>query len=400
VRDRLELGAGPPLSDQLLQDRFQLVLTDPLIERMDGRLMPGLAPGESLLDIKVTRAKPYALSLSVDNYRPPSTGAEEVRMDGWLRNMTGFGDLLSLSLGYGKERFDIDTGMTLPISRYDTLVGFQYTNRSSSIQEEPLDALDIDNRFRGLEFTLFQPVYRTLERRVNFGARLALRKSRNTLLGRGVPLSLGEENGRSKVTVLRLSQEFINSRETQVFSFRSTFSVGLNLFDATWHDDNRPDGDFFAWLGQLQYARQVMANGAEIRFRADVQLADDPLLPLEQYAIGGVYSVRGYRENEVVGDQGYSLSVEFQYPLLSVGIAKTIPGVLVAIPFMGYGAAWNKGEGNNTRHLHGVGIGLAWSHRRFSAELFYAHDLNNAPDRPEYDLQDASVYFRVTAFLL
>ncbi len=85
VRDRLALGAGPPLNDQVLQNRYQLLLTDPLIERMDGRLMPGLAPGQSILDVNVTRAKPYTLSLSVDNYRPPGTGAEEVRMDGRIR---------------------------------------------------------------------------------------------------------------------------------------------------------------------------------------------------------------------------------------------------------------------------------------------------------------------------
>ena len=399
VRDRLELGTDPPLNDQTLQDRYQLLLTDPLIERLDGRLMPGLAPGQSILDVDVTRAKPYALSFSVDNYRPPSTGAEEVRMDGWLRNITGFGDLLNLSLGYGEDRFDIDTGFTVPINRYDTQLGFNYANRRSSIQEQPLDELDIDNNFSSFEFTLFQPVYRTLKQRINFGARLALRKSRNTLLGRRFSFSLGEENGESKVTALRLSQEFIDRRANQVFLFRSTFSVGLNLFDATWHDDNRPDGNYLAWLGQLQYSRQVMDNGAQIRFRGNMQLANDQLLPLEQYAIGGVYSVRGYRENEVVRDQGYNLSVEFHYPLFSGAIAEMIPGELALIPFMDFGAAWNKSDSDNTEYLHGVGIGLVWTHQRFSTELFYAHDLNTASEKFENNLQDTSLYFRVTAFL-
>lgn len=399
VRDRLELGAGPPLNDQVLQDRFQLLLTDPLIERMDGRLMPGLAPGQSILDVNVTRTKPYTLSFSVDNYRPPSTGAKQVRMDGQVRNMTGFGDLLSFYLGYGEERLDIDTGITLPITRYDTLLGFQYANRRSSILEEPLDDLDIDSRFRSFDITLYHPVYHKLEQQFILGARLALRKNTTTLLNRRFSFSSGEENGQSKVTALRLSQEFLDSRVNQVFSFRSTFSVGLNLFDATWHSDDRPDGDFLAWLGQLQYARQVMDNRAQIRFRGDVQVANDQLLPLEQYAIGGVYSVRGYRENELVRDQGYSLSVELHYPLFSSGIADTIPGVLVAIPFMDYGAAWDKGSGDNTQYLHGVGIGLAWNHPRFSAELFYAKNLNNTYDKREHDLQDVSIYFRVTTFM-
>jgi hemolysin activation/secretion protein len=142
-----------------------------------------------------------------------------------------------------------------------------------------------------------------------------------------------------------------------------------------------------------------MDNGAQIQFRGNVQLADDQLLPLEQYAIGGVYSVRGYRENEVVRDQGYNLSIEFHYPLFSGAITKMIPGELALIPFMDYGAAWNKGDSDNIEYLHGIGVGLVWSHRRFSAELYYAHNLNNATDKFENNLQDTSLYFRVTAFL-
>ena len=399
VRDRLELGTGPPLNYLTLQDRYQLLLTDPLIERMDGRLMPGLVPGQSILDVNVIRAKPYGLSLSADNYRPPSTGAYEGRVDGWLRNITGFGDLLNLSLGFGEDRLDIDTGITMPISRYDTLLGFYYSNRRSSVLEQPLNDLDIENKFRSYEITLFQPVYRTLQQRINLGIRVAARKSSNTLLGRPFSFSLGEDNGVSKVTALRLSQEFIDSRANQVFFIRSTFSVGLNLFDATWHSDNRPDGDYLAWLGQFQYTRLILNTGAQFRFRGNVQVANDRLLPLEQYAVGGVYSVRGYRENELVRDQGYNFSVEFQYPLFSGAVAAMIPGELAIVPFFDYGAAWNKDDSDNIEHLYGIGAGLLWSHPRFSTELFYAHGLNKRTDRLENDLQDVSLYFRVTAFL-
>lgn len=400
VRERLELGAGPPLNDRVLQDRFQLLLADPLIERMDGRLRPGSAPGQSILDVNVTRAQPYSFALSFDNERPPSTGAEEIRLDGQIRNITGFGDSLNLSLGYGEKRLDVDVWFTLPVTRYDTLLGFQFSDQRASILEEPLADLDIDNRFRSYEIALFQPVYRTLQQRFILGARLARRKTDTTLRDRRFPFSSGdEESGESKVTALRLSQEWIDSRSDRAVSLRSTLSVGLRLFDATWHGDNRPDGDFIAWLGQAQYARKVMDNGAQLHVRADVQFSNDALLSLEQYAIGGVYSVRGYRTNEVVRDQGYSLSVELHFPLFGGDWVERIPGIVTAIPFMDYGAAWDKGERGDKQYLHGVGIGLAWSHPRYNVALFYAHDLKSAADKPEYDLQDESLYFRFTTFL-
>ncbi len=143
----------------------------------------------------------------------------------------------------------------------------------------------------------------------------------------------------------------------------------------------------------------MLDNGAQFRLRGDAQFANDELLPLEQYAVGGVYSVRGYRENELVRDQGFAVSAEFHYPLMQESVDGFFPGRLEAIPFMDYGGAWNVGDSRNILYLHGAGIGLAWIHRHFSAEVYYAHDLNQAVEKSDYNLQDASLYFRVTTFL-
>ncbi len=398
VSQRLMQGAGPPLNNKTLQDSYQLMIADPLIESMDGRLLPGLEPGQSILDVKVTRARSYQLSLSYDNYRPPSIGAEAVTLDGWIRNVTGFGDFMAVSLSHSEGRVGIDTHFSIPINAYDTVLAFHFADNRSSVIEQPLDKVNIDNEFRSFELGLTHPVYRSLQRDIILGAKIAVRKSRNSLLGRPFSFSLGEENGESKVSVLRLSQEFIDRRDYQVLSFRSTFSVGLKAFDATWHKGNRPDGDFFAWLGQLQYARQLLDNGAQIRLRGDLQLSEDKLLPLERFAVGGKYSVRGYRENEVVRDQGYALSLEFHYPLLTNSLLEYFPGQLSAIPFMDYGAAWNQHDSKHTRYLHSLGIGLSWQHQRFNAEIFYAHDLNSATERLDDNLQDSGIHFRVTAY--
>lgn len=398
VSKRLLLGARRPLNNKTLQDSYQLMLTDPLIESMDGRLMPGLEPGQSILDVKVTRARPYQLALSFDNYRPPSIGADAITLDGWVRNLTGFGDFLSASFSNSEGRVGINTHFAIPISAYDTVFDFRFADNRSSVIEQSLDSANIDNEFQSFTFGLTQSVYRSLQNQVILGARLAVRKSENTLLGRPFSFSLGEEDGESKVSVLRLTQEFSDRRNNQVLSFRSTFSIGIKAFDATWVNNTRPDGDFFAWLGQLQFAHQLMDNGAQIRFRGDIQLTDDELLPLERFAVGGKYSVRGYRENELVRDQGYALSLEFHYPLLSKNMMEYFPGQLSAIPFMDYGAAWNQHESDKTQSLFSVGIGLSWVHQHFNAEIFYAHDLNQAIEKSDYNLQDSGIHFRITAF--
>jgi hemolysin activation/secretion protein len=56
-----------------------------------------------------------------------------------------------------------------------------------------------------------------------------------------------------------------------------------------------------------------------LTFRADGQWASEPLISNEQFGIGGVNSVRGYREGEVFGDSGYHFSLEQQTAPLMVG---------------------------------------------------------------------------------
>ena len=58
------------------------------------------------------------------------------------------------------------------------------------------------------------------------------------------------------------------------------------------------------------------ALGADWQARALIngQYTNDPLVPGEQYGIGGATTVRGFAEREFANDRGYSGSVEIYYP--------------------------------------------------------------------------------------
>ncbi len=394
LRERLRLGAGPPLNIYQLQERFQLLLADPLIERMNGALAPTPTPGEGRLDLKVTRAKPYRLLLVLDNRRPPSIGTEQLRIYGGVHDLTGLGDALRLSLGRTEGATELDTDFTIPLTARDTFLSVRLKDSGASVIEEPLRDIDIESDYRSLEISLTHPVYRRLFRTLTLGATLAVRQNETSLLGMPFSLTPGEEDGKSRVSALRLSQDFVDRDRDQVLSARSTFSVGLDAFGSTDHHDRLPDSRFVAWLGQVQYARRVLERRAQLIFRGDLQLADDDLLPMERYAVGGADSVRGYRENELVRDQGYSASVELRYPLWR----SERWGTWRLAHFVDYGSAWNKGARGEREDLLSVGVGLLWSlGRRLSAEFYLAHALKDTHDKQNHDLQDDGIHFRLTA---
>ncbi len=71
----------------------------------------------------------------------------------------------------------------------------------------------------------------------------------------------------------------------------------------------------FAWRGQGQWVR-LLAPDTLLLLRADAQLADRALLPFEQFSLGGIDSVRGYRQDALLTDNGIFASAEVRIPIL------------------------------------------------------------------------------------
>jgi hemolysin activation/secretion protein len=148
-----------------------------------------------------------------------------------------------------------------------------------------------------------------------------------------------------------------------------------------------------SWLFQSQYAYRLNDEGAQFIFKDNLQLTNNALLPLERIAVGGVSSVRGYRTNYLVRDEGFTLSGEVRYPLPSFEIMGQ-RSVISMIPFMDYGSAWNLGGPRNS--LWSVGAGLSWSYMAFLGELYYGYALNPPAYRAISDAQDNGLFFRMT----
>jgi hemolysin activation/secretion protein len=397
VRNRIWPDSEEPFNTETLQQRFQMLLQNPLIDRMDGRIRPGLTPGEAFLDLDVARAKPYALSITGDNHRPPSTGAERVTAAGTLWNLTGFGDRLDASFGISEGADEASVGYAIPLTAQDTRLSLYYGWSENAVIEEPLASVDIESESQTGELKLEHPILNSLRRRLDLGLALSVRKSETFLLGEPFSFTHGAEDGESRVTALRFIQSFVDRSPSTALALRSTFSLGVDLFGPTIHGKGRPDSQFLTWLGQVQYARRLGDHWGQVIFRGDVQLSDDALLSLERFAVGGAGTVRGYRENELVRDNGYSLSVEWRYPIWPWGDQGASKSSLQLAPFMDFGSAWNKGETAHEDRLHSIGVGLLYTYGDWiDAELYLAHELEKAAEKADHDLQDDGIHFRVT----
>jgi hemolysin activation/secretion protein len=193
--------------------------------------------------------------------------------------------------------------------------------------------------------------------------------------------------------VLRFGATWGYSSRTQAVAARSLFSIGLDLLGATRNPGGLPDGRFFAWLGQVQWARRFASIlDATLVARADVQLSDRPLLGFEQFAIGGRNTVRGYRENRLVGDNGVVGSLELRVPIPMPSWREWRPHFELA-PFFDAGHSWNTDRpelGEQTLLSVGVGGRLFLTHDMLF-RVYWGHPLKDVASLGESSLQDDGI---------
>jgi hemolysin activation/secretion protein len=66
---------------------------------------------------------------------------------------------------------------------------------------------------------------------------------------------------------------------------------------------------------------QTIYTNWTLTLRADGQWANQPLISNEQFGVGGVNTVRGYREGESFGDCGWHVTIEQKTPPQVIGVA-------------------------------------------------------------------------------
>lgn len=113
----------------------------------------------------------------------------------------------------------------------------------------------------------------------------------------------------------------------------------------------------------------MLAPQTLLLVRSNIQLATTSIVPLEQFSLGGVQSVRGYRQDLILSDSGAFASAEVRLPILRLGRSE---GVLQVAPFIDVGTTWNAKTSSDPSSLASVGLGLVWQQGdRFTARLDY-----------------------------
>ena len=405
VEARLGVTRDEPLNVDRLQENLRLLQLDPLVEGISASLSTGSRVGRSALDVEVEAAPSFRIPLRLDNASSPSVGSFQQQISLAKTHVLGVGDTLSLGYTHSDGSDDWEINYTAIINPNNDTLNFRYSYSNNTIIEDPFDRLNIRSDSHSYEFAYRRPIYRTIrgitpeanssttseaadtpegsrrlptfeELAVTFG--IAVQNSNSTLEGIPFGFSEGaEERGNTRTVVLQAEQEWTQQNAVQVLSLRSQFNLGVGLLGATVRPDEFPDdvvfpdGRFLSWRGQGQWVRLIDPQDPNLLFvlRGSAQFTFDPLLSSQKFSLGGVGTVRGYRKDSLLTDNGMLVSAEFYLPLL---VDRKHEAVLQLIPFVDYGFGWNSRSDtalSTSRVRSSAGFGLQWTQQDFRARL-------------------------------
>lgn len=396
IMRRIEISSRPPLNINSLRDTLQVLQQDSRIKRINAELEPGIKPGEAVLKVNVEEENPYHVTMNFNNNESPSVGSYRGELVLAHDNVSGIGDILRAELGLTEGAEDYYFSYSIPLNAYDTTAAVYYEETDSTVIEEDFEQLDIESKTESYGISISHPVYKTISREFSLSFTGEIRRNETFLLGR--PFSFTEvADNVTHLTALRFLQEWVSRGEMEVLAVRSSFSLGIDAFNAT-KSDTGADGEFFLWLGQFLWIKQWTDNEVQTVFHTDVQLANDSLLPMEKFTVGGMYSVRGYRENQLVRDNGVVSSLELRLPVIRNRQREVI---VQFAPFIDLGWSWNaRRETPDPKSISSIGAGIRWAIREnMHFNLYAGHALRNI-DNLDHDLQDEGIHFQLSWNLL
>jgi hemolysin activation/secretion protein len=271
-------------------------------------------------------------------------------------------------------------------------------------------------------YSLDRILYRSAQYRAQLGAALQIKDTENWI--RDMRSITGSRRA-SNVNVFWNNTIY---HPWGIIIVKPSYQRGLDLFGS-----REDPADIWPTEPHLQYDMLRLYLYSSARFNlgvpliwnltADGQYSFDNLYGTDQLSLGGEYTIRGFRDSTISGDQGFYVRNDFRVPVWNV-----LPDFITEWGFMGaadgnwsinsalnrtqFGIFADYGQVRNARRIlpdpydsnsgtmAGIGAGLHYGGRYLSWSLSYARTLA-APEylqtRDALAREEQSIYWRVSA---
>ncbi|BAL23052.1 ShlB/FhaC/HecB family hemolysin secretion/activation protein [Azoarcus sp. KH32C] len=277
-----------------------------------------LSRGDMAADarISVEESAPVSFAITTDNTGTAETGHWRVGLSVTDADLTGFGDVASLTYITSPEDADkvhqYAASYLWPLARLgDALI---FSGSYSDVDAGRIsDAFDVAGQGSSLGVRYQHTITRTVARRETLEVGVERRRYRNI-----VDFSGSDLGGEVASRPLTVTYAYSDQRPT--FQWGASVGYAHNLPGGSGNDDQAygegrsgATARWSLWRVNGRIATRL-PWGVVAQVSGEGQYTSDPLISGEQFGLGGARSVRGFDEREVAGDRGWRIGGELSSP--------------------------------------------------------------------------------------
>ena len=304
----------------------------------------GTEPGTT--DYEITAYEPMRDTWTIfeDNAGSDTSGEYRTGLFFNTKSLSGHCDALSLGTVISEGTKAANVMYSRSLGRSGTKMNLVYsTNAVEVVKGEYEDMIKGHANSYAIGFT--QPIVVNETTRTELSLDYNRQNSKTDFMPAGTRFNIVDDS----VQDFSLGFAITNYGASHVFYQKHSYVRGYSESTPDMSAQNSQNFGFYKFNAMYQ---KLYKAGQMWSLRADAQWSgSEGMVSSRQFYMGGMYSVRGYKENYLGGDGGFTFSAEYAVPVINKNTS--------AFTFFDYGHVYGNGQSDDQHNvLSSVGLGI------------------------------------------
>lgn len=307
ITNRLHLAPGAVANiNELNKDLLRFNATNDAQLRIV--MQAGKQPGTTDYVIQTYEPQEHNVSLFMDNAGNYSSGDFRTGLFYTVRSLSGNRDALSIGTLRSEGTKAGSASYSRSIGRSGTKLNLSYSSNSVH-QVRNDDSSHVLGHAAAYNVGIVQPWIVNDKTRSEVSLEYGRQDSKSDIVVPGWRTNIVSDQVHDVTAAFAMT----NYGKSHVLYQKHSYTRGYSESTPEYYVPSSQNYGFYKFSGLYQ---KVYKHGQLLNARLDAQWSGtDNMVSARQYYIGGMYSVRGYKENYMGGDSGLTFSAEYSVPI-------------------------------------------------------------------------------------